>query len=242
MCACQGLSLTVLQNYTEFTYRSDLCIPPSFLWSLAALVRAMQELSLLHHEMPAPRAQAQPLFLLPTVTDTHTQTLLQGTDSIAFLPLTDAEQLVFPPQTNVVNNTHRSGLWSKERGQKISLDCSGSQTLPYFLLKIIKIDEIKYNLSRLAKSSIPSFPSICSLFSKAAESTYVQTAQAPNSPLPLLKPYKVGLSISWGQLCKQTRSHCGWRGHSHSSLRLGSWALEFCWYLRQVWQHHLSPS
>lgn len=98
MCACQGLSLTVLQNYTEFTYRSDLCIPPSFLWSLAALVRAMQELSLLHHEMPAPRAQAQPLFLLPTVTDTHTQTLLQGTDSIAFLPLTDAEQLVFPPR------------------------------------------------------------------------------------------------------------------------------------------------
>lgn len=57
----------------------------------------MQELGLLHHDMPAPRAQAQPLFPLPIVTATHIQTLLQGTDSVAFLPLTDAEQLVFPP-------------------------------------------------------------------------------------------------------------------------------------------------
>lgn len=76
--------------------RSGLCIPPSFLWSLAAPVRAMQELSLLHHGMPAPCTQAQPLFPLPTVTATHTQTLLQGTDCVAALPLTDAEQLVFP--------------------------------------------------------------------------------------------------------------------------------------------------
>lgn len=45
-----------------------------------------------------------------------------------------------PLGTNVVNNTHRSGLWNKERGQRITLDCSGSQILAYLLPKTIKID------------------------------------------------------------------------------------------------------
>jgi len=114
----------------------------------------------------APYAHAQSFLPLTVVTTTHT---LRHCPRAQYNYLTSnrrrqsRQSNLYTPQYKYdKHNTHNSGLWSKARGWRTSLDHTGSQILVYMLLWRLK-QILNTIIAQVDLQKQPSFPTICNI-------------------------------------------------------------------------------